>query len=167
MLTLFEIILCLVVIILIWALFKKFGVFGKPSLIKTEKPINGKILYIIEQVKSGNTPGVSGLGWTNYKLYCQVADWPEFKDQVFISDPLLNEPALNLIQDNSIAIYIDEQNKENYYVDISKIQTRKPVTRGDGFYKSMDGINYEFINDPGLEAAQMFYQSLKDKFFKK
>ncbi len=167
MLTYLEWIVCFAIIVIFWFIFKKFGVFRKSSLIKTGKLINGKILYIIEQIKSGNTPGASGLGWTNYKLYCQAVDQPELKDQIFISNPLLNEPVLDLKQNDHIIIYIDNKNKENYYVDLSKIQTKKPATRGDGFYKSIDGKNYEFVNNPGMDAAKLFYQSLKDKFSQK
>lgn len=66
--------------------------------------------------------------------------------KIFVSNEVFLQPIIDLSQEQMIDVYTDNDNPDNYWVDISKIPVKRiPTTFGviDGYYRSYDGINYQ------------------------
>jgi hypothetical protein len=111
------------------------------------------IKYIgLEVLDNAAVKGTHYTATTNlFKIYCTGSNPNTNQPAEFISNNLYFEPDLQL-NNTPIDVYVDRDNPNDYWVDISQIKQRDNGILADktlvskykenGLYKSSDGINY-------------------------
>jgi hypothetical protein len=80
-----------------------------------------------------------------FRLRCLGVNPDTNKEETYVSDIMHLQPVLDLPANQDIIVYVDPQDRELYFVDISQIKVIEPPRRGGGNYESIDGKNYTKI----------------------
>jgi hypothetical protein len=130
------------------------GVVDRYKLLKANGyKILAKILYIsLERVRvpiGGNTGPARPV--EIYRIICEGQDPTTQTIKTYKGSDMNLAPNINVASQPNLDIFVDKNNPDNYWVDISKIPVKVPrlgsnyqlqLQTGQNFYKSVDGVNY-------------------------
>jgi len=119
------------------------------ALIKHGEKISGKIsgvlLEIFDPQLTRIQPAVANM--EIYNLLVKGFDPVSQAEKEFISLNLFQKPEIDFSSSTAMDIYINPSDKDDYYVDVRKINFKKSSfsLSEPGKYKSTDGKNYQKI----------------------
>jgi|GEM_PF-3207579 hypothetical protein len=151
-----AVIIVLIITFFIGIWLSRKGVVNRFKLLKANGyKIQAKILYI--SLEKGQMPiGRAGSGTVEiYRIICEGQDPINQATKTYKSSDMELAPDINIISQPNLDIYIDKNDPNNYWVDISKVPVKAAGLGNNkqlhyqagqqvvqNFYKSTDGINY-------------------------
>jgi len=151
------IIILLVVTFFVGIWLARKGVVDRYKLLKANGyKIQAKILYIsLERVRvpiGGNTGPARSV--EIYRIICEGQDPTTQTVKTYKGSNMNLAPDINVASQQNLDVYVDKNNPNNYWVDISKVPVKVPrlgsnyqlqLQPGQNFYKSVDGVNYTAV----------------------